>query len=120
MQGNALETTQIAAQLAGTIQALAAETAEHSSNTAMDVTGLALTNASTKALAALAQLNVLVTAIKPVPQAANGKTPEQIQTMTGKIYNAATRYVITAQMFMTIQEPLKKMHAQTALITIVI
>ena len=51
VQEGAQEITQTAAVQAGTIQALPAEIAERSSNTAMDVTGQAHINASTKVLA---------------------------------------------------------------------
>ena len=61
MLDNAQVITQIAALLDGTTQAQAAEIAERSRDTAMDVTGLAHTNASTKVLAHQGRLHAQAT-----------------------------------------------------------
>ena len=68
---------------------------------------------STKALAALAKPNALMTDTKPALQAASGRIVEQTQTMMPKTYSAATHCATALQTFMTQQKHQQKMLAQT-------
>ncbi len=69
--------------------------------------------ASTKGLAALAKLNAPMTGIKPALLAANGKTPEQTQTMMPRTCNAGTLYATNHQISTIPQKQPLKTYALT-------
>ena len=110
---NARAIIQTAAQPAGITQAQVAEIAARSSNTAMDATGQAPINASTKDRAAQAQHNAQMTATKPALQAASGRMQEPTQTMMQKTCNAVTLFATNPQMYMIRQKQQVKTHART-------
>jgi len=111
---NASETTQIAVQLAGIIQAQAASIAAHSKDIVTDVTGQLHTNASTKAPAHQAQHNAQAQDIRLAIQDVNGRIAVQTLIMMALTLNAAIHYAIIAQVYLTQQKHQLRMHAQIA------